>query len=74
MACGVLQERGAAQIVFSLAYDVAEFLEEVLQLLLLGGRQMRWDRRQAMRFGRSWWRRTVGDGDDFQSAHILPGM
>ena len=34
---GVLQERGAAQIVLSLAYDVAEFLEEVLQLLLLGG-------------------------------------
>ena len=34
---GVLQERGAAQIVLPLAYDVAEFLEGVLQLLLLGG-------------------------------------
>ena len=34
---GVLQERGATQIIFPLAYDVAEFLEEVLQLFLLDG-------------------------------------
>ena len=34
---GVLQERCADQIVLSLAYNVAEFLEEGLQLLLLGG-------------------------------------
>ena len=35
---GVLQEQRAAQIVLSLAHNVAEFLEEGLQLLLLGGR------------------------------------
>ena len=34
---GVLQKRGTAQIVLPLAYNVAEFLEEGLQLLLLGG-------------------------------------
>ena len=34
---GVLKERCAAQIVLSLAHNVAEFLEEGLQLLLLGG-------------------------------------
>ena len=37
---GVLQERRTAQIVLSLAHNVAEFLEEGLQLLLLGGRQV----------------------------------
>ena len=71
---GVLQEWGAAEIVLSLAYNVAEFLEEVLQLLLLGGRQVCWDRRRAKRFGGSWCRGRVGDGDDLQSAHILSGM
>ena len=34
---GVLQERCAAQIVLSLAHSVTEFLEEVPQLMLLGG-------------------------------------
>ena len=43
---GVLQERRKAQIVLSLDHNVAEFLEEGLQLLLLGGRQVRGDRRR----------------------------
>ena len=34
---GVLQQWGAAKVVLSLADDIAEFLEEVLQLLLLDG-------------------------------------
>ena len=34
---GVLQQWGAANIILSLADDIAEFLEEVLQLLLLDG-------------------------------------
>ena len=71
---GVLQKWGAAEIVLSLAYDVAEFLEEVLQLLLLGGQQVCWDRRREKRFGGGWWRWRVGDGNDLQSAHILSGM
>ena len=32
---GVLQQQSTAEIVFSLAEDVAEFLEQVVQLLLL---------------------------------------
>ena len=35
---GVLKQRGTTQIVLPLTNDVAEFLEEGLQLLLLGGR------------------------------------
>ena len=62
---GVLQERRAAQIVLALSHNVAEFLEEGLQLLLLGGRQVCGDRRQATRVGGGWWRRSVNDGDDF---------
>ena len=34
---GVLQQRGAAKIILSLADAIAEFLEEVFQLLLLDG-------------------------------------
>ena len=62
---GVLQERRAAQIVLSLAHNVAEFLEVGLQLLLLGGRQVCGDRRQATRAGGGCWRRSVSDNDDF---------
>ena len=62
---GVLQERRTAHIVLSLAYNVAEFLGEGLQLLLLGGRHVRGDRRRATRAGGGWWRRSVSDGDDF---------
>ena len=43
---GVFQGRRIAQVVLSLAYNVAKFLEEVLQLLLLSGRQVRRDGRQ----------------------------
>ena len=48
---GVLQERRTAQIIVSLAHNVAEFLEEELQLLLLSGRQVCGDRRRATRAG-----------------------
>ena len=48
---GVLQEQRAAQIVLSLAHNVAEFLKEDLQLLFLGGRQVCGDRRLATRAG-----------------------
>ena len=51
---GVLEQRGTAQIVLPLANNVAEFQEEGLQLLLLGGRQVRWDRRLAMWTGSGW--------------------
>ena len=71
---GVLQERCTAQIILSLAHNVAEFLEEGLQLLLLGGRQVCGDRRWATRAGSGWWRWSVSDGDDFQRAHSLSGM
>ena len=71
---GVLKQRSTAQIVLPLTNDVAEFLEENLQLLLLGGRQVRGDRRRPMWTGSGWWQRRVSDGDDLQSAHGLPGM
>ena len=61
---GVLQQRGAAKIILPLADNIAEFLEEVLQLLLLDGRQVLWDRRRAKRFGGGWRRWGVGDGDN----------
>ena len=61
---GVLQQRGAAKIILSLADDIAEFLEEVLQLLLLDGRQVSPDRRLAKRLGGGWWRRRVSDGNN----------
>ena len=62
---GVLQEQCAAQIILSLAHNVAEFLEEGLQLLLLSGGQVCENRRRATRAGSGWWRRSVSDGDDF---------
>ena len=62
---GVLQEWCAAQIVLSLAHNVAEFLEEGLLLLLLGGRQVCGNRRWAMRAGSGWWRWSVSNGNDF---------
>ena len=71
---GVLKQLGTAQIVLFLTNDVAEFLEEGLQLLLLGGLQVHGDGRRAMWTGSGWWRWRVSDGDDLQSAHGLPGM
>ena len=71
---GVWEQRGTAQIVLPLANNVAEFLEEGLHLLLLGGRQVHRDRRWAMWTGSGWWQWRVSDGDDFQGAHGLPGM
>ena len=71
---GLLKQRGTTQIVLPLTNNFAEFLEEGLQLLLLGRRQVRWDRRWAMWAGSGWWRWSVSDGDDLQSAHGLPGM
>ena len=60
---GVLQQLGAAKIILSLADDIAEFLEEVLQLLLLDGRQVSRDRWLAKRLGGGWWRLRVSDDD-----------
>ena len=71
---GVLEQLGTAQIVLPLANNVAEFLEEGLQLLLLGGRQVCGDRRQDMWTGSGWWRWGISDGNDFQGAYGLPGM
>ena len=61
---GVLQQRGEAKIILPLADNIAEFLEDVLQLLLLDGRQVLRDRRQAKRFGDGWQRWEIGDGDN----------
>ena len=60
----VLQQRGTAKIVLSLADDIAEFLEEVLQRLLLDGRQVFRDRWLVERLGGGWWRRRVSDGNN----------
>ena len=60
---GVLQQWGAAKIILSLADDIAEFLEEVLQLLLLDGRQVSRDRWLVERLGGGWWWLRVSDGD-----------
>ena len=60
----VLQQWGAAKMVLSLADDIAEFLEEVLQLLLLDGRQVFRDRWLVKRLGGGWWRRRVSDNDN----------
>ena len=68
---GVLQQWGAAKIVLSLADDITEFLEEVLQLLLLDERQVFRDRWLAKRLGGGWWRRRVSNGDNLYGAHIL---
>ena len=68
---GVLQQWGAAKIVLSLVDDIAEFLEEVLQLLLLDGRQVFWDRWLAKRLGGGWGRCRVSEGDNLQGAYIL---
>ena len=71
---GVLKQRGTTQAVLPLTNNVAEFLEEGIQLLLLGRQQVRGDRRRAMWTGSGWWWWRVSDGDDLQSAHGLPGM
>ena len=60
---GVLQQRGIAKIILSLADDIAEFLEEVLQLLLLDGRQVFQDRWLAKKLGGGWWWLRVSNGD-----------
>ena len=67
----MLQQWGTAKVIFPLADNIAELLEEVLQLLLLYGRQTFWYGRLAHRLGRgSRWLR-ISDGDHLQSAHIL---
>ena len=50
---------------------VAEFLKEVLQLLLLDGRQVLWYGWLAKRLGGGWWWLRVNDGDYLQGAYIL---
>ena len=70
---GVLQQRDTAKIIFSLADDFAEFLEEVLQLLLLDGRQVFWYGWLAKRLGGSWWWLRVSDGDlPLRCPHSVP--
>ena len=71
---GVLQQWGAAKVVLSLADDIPEFLEEVLQLLLLDGRQVFRDRWLAKRLGGGWGQWRVGKGDDLQGAYILASV
>ena len=70
----VLQQWGAAEVVLSLADDIAEFLEEVLQLLLLDGRQVFRDRWLAKRLGGGWGRWRVREDDDLQGAYILASV
>ena len=67
----MLQQLGTAKVVFPLADNVAELLEEVLQLLLLYGRQMFRYGWLAHRLGRGGRWLRISDGDHLQSAHIL---
>ena len=71
---GVLQQWGAAKVVLSLADDNAEFLEEVLQVLLLDGRQVFKNRWLAKRLEGGWGRWRVSEGDDLQGAYILASV
>ena len=68
----MLQQRSTAEVVLSLAEDIAELLEEAVQLLLL-------ERRERLRHGwlmprfrfggRRW---SISDSDDLEDADILP--
>ena len=71
---GVHHQRSTAKVVLTLAKNIAELLEEVVQLLLLErremlrhGRLMHWSG-----FGGRRWR--IGDGHYLEDADILSGM
>ena len=67
----VLQQRSTAKVVLPLAEDIAELLEEAVQLLLLERREMLrygWLMHRP-RFGGQGW--GIGDGDDLEDADIL---
>ena len=68
----MLQQRSTAEVVLALAEDIAELLEEDVQLLLLEWREMlrhRWLMHRSRFGGRGW---GIGDGDDLEDADILP--
>ena len=68
----MLQQRSTAEAVLSLAEDIAELLEEAVQLLLLERREMLrygWLMHRSRFGGRGW---GIGDGDDLKDADILP--
>ena len=67
----MLQQRSTAKVVLPLAEDIAELLEEAVQLLLL-------ERREMLRYGQLMHRSRFGgrgwgfdDGDDLEDAVIL---
>ena len=68
----MLQQRSTAEVVLSLAEDIAELLEEAVQLLLLEKRAMLrhgWLMHRSRFGGRGW---GIGDGDDLEDTDILP--
>ena len=67
----VLQQQSTAKVVLPLAEDIAELLEEAVQLLLLERQEMlRYGRlMHRSRFGGRGW--GIGDGDDLEDADIL---
>ena len=67
----MLQQRSTAEVILSLAEDIAELLEEAVQLLLLERREMLrhgWLMHRS-RFGGQGW--GIGDCDDLEDADIL---
>ena len=68
----MFQQRSTAEVVLSLAEDIAELLEEAVQLLLLEQREMLWHGwlMHRSRFGSRGW--GIGNGDDLEDAAILP--
>ena len=68
----MLQQRSTAEVILSLAEDIAELLEEAVQLLLLERREMLrhgWLMHRSRFGGRAW---AIGDSDDLEDADILP--
>ena len=68
----MLRQRSTAEVVLSLAEDIAELLEDAVQLLLLERREMLrhgWLMHRSRFGGRGW---GISDGDDLEDADILP--
>ena len=68
----MLQQRSTAEVILSLAEDIAELFEEAVQLLLLEQREMLqhgWLMHRSRFGGRGW---GIGDCDDLEDADILP--
>ena len=68
----MLQQRSRAEVILSLAEDIAELLGEAVQLLLLEQTEMLrhgWLMHKSRFGGRGW---GIGDGDNLKDTDILP--